>query len=802
MLKRSFFWGLGLLATATLMLEIVLTRIFSVIMWYHMSLVSVSMAMFGMTLGALIVHRRPEAFRPERAGRACARYAMFFGLAIVVSLLVCLNTPFRVDASVRGASLNGFFVIVYWNAVAATPFVFSGICVCTALTRFPAQVGRLYAADLAGASVGCLAVVALLDRMDALSAVVLIAAVAALASVAFAVAAGERLGLVWRAAGLIGLAGLALVNCSTHSIRIQYTLDRFVGNDVPRHSVWNAFSYVTVSRPINGRHYHGAGSRSREAPDSPSSYLNITMDTRASTAMVHFDGDWSHLDWLNYDATNIVHQLRDDGPALAIGSGGGRDVLSALIHSRGQRRVVGIDINPVMIDLLTRLEAAFAGHLERLPDVVFHNDEARSWVTRSVDRFQVIAIPLVDTSAASAAGAYALTENSLYTVEAIELFFDHLSDDGILSISRWWFHGVLGETHRLAGLAAAALRARGVHDPRAYLTIVRGDDLATLLMSRTPLTEEDRQKLRVAADRYGFEILLSPTDGRPDLIAAVTDPDWSSRPAVRAANVAPPTDDQPFFFHSYKIANLFSSLPDAAGTAQWDRDAMIILGGLVVLVSVLVVGVLIVPLLYARRQSALRLGLREVQALVFFTAIGFAFMLFEAAQMQRLNIFLGYPIYALTVALFALLLSSSLGSVVAGRVFNRRGPASLPWLLGCLLGVLIVIGIATVPVMHQFEAASTPVRIAVAALLIAPAGFFMGMAFPLGLRLCERATSVSLAWFWAVNGMASTCAAVYGIALSISWGFTVTYWTSVACYLVAAAVGGALARATPAALAT
>ena len=800
MVRKTFLFGLATVAASTLMLEIVLTRVFSVIMWYHMSLVAVSMAMFGMTLGALVVHRRPEWFRPENVARACSRSALWFGLSTLLSLLTCLNTPFRVN-TIKGLSLNSLYIIVYWISVAALPFVFSGICICAALTRFPRSVGKLYASDLVGAALGCLAIVWLLSMTDALSAIMLVGALTIVGSLAFALGNAGRATLVGRTVLALGVSALALWNNQTHAIRVQYALSTYIGGDTLKHEYWNSFSYVGVSEPIYTRFFHGGGSRAGEAPFSESAYLYITMDTRASTPMVHFNGRWEDVAWLMYDGTNLVHNIRSDGPVLVVGTGGGRDVLSALLPTRGQRTVVGVDINPIMIDLLTHTEADFSGHLDKLPHTSLFNDEARSWVARSNQKFQVITIPLVDTSAASAAGAYALTENSLYTVEAFELFWDHLQDDGVISVSRWWNAGRMGEVHRLAGLAAETLRRKGITDTRQHVVMGGGGGLATLLLSKRPFSPAELDALDAAAGKYGFGFGLTPRGGDPTVIAAVENPAWpAGEKLAKFVDVSPPTDDRPFFFHSYKMSNLFRSddINDKAGVAQWDKDAMVILLALVILVTVLAIAVVVVPWVAEQRKVGGAKRSTQLAAVGYFAAIGVAFMFFEVAQMQRLNLFLGYPIYALTVVLFGLLLSSSLGAYLFGRLARVDevgiAPGLIRRVLTATVTLLLLLGLATVPITRHFMSSTTPVRIVVAALLVAPAGVFMGMFFPLGLRLCADRELMSLAWYWAVNGMASTCAAVYGIALAISIGFGVTYWGAVLAYIVAGALAVRLVR--------
>jgi len=829
---RSAFWGLALVTGATMMLQVVLTRIFSVVLWYHMSLVAVSMAMFGMTVGAMIVHYRPDVFTPDRAAAACSRHAMRFALYMVVALLFCLNTP----CEVRTTPL-GLLWMALWMSVAASPFVFSGICVCVMLTRFPTAVGRLYAFDLAGAAAGCLAVVWLLDYLDAPSAVLATAALAATGAALFALPLGDDgMPMVTTAPGagnasavsqaesrgmhrparlrfaVAGLLAVAtLVNTAVQPVRIRYTPGNYVGDDVPyRHAWWNVFSYVTVTEPHRGATLWGPGDKT--VWDHSREHLFVQMDTRASTAMANFNGDYATAQWLMDDATSVVHNLRSDGPALVIGSGGGRDILTALVPSRGARSVVGVDINPRMIGLLSDVEVEFSGGIGRLPNVDLHVDEARSWLARNDRPFQVITIPLVDTSVAGTAGAFALTENSLYTVEAFRLFLSRLTDDGILSVSRWWYSGRIGETQRLVGLAAAALRASGVEHPEQHLTIVRGGDLATLMVSRRPLTADDGAKLAAACDAHGFEVLLLPpaasgAAAAPDLALlppgvrilhqAARDPDWWKTSSFSSlVDLSPSTDERPFFFHSYRMRNVLfggylageSSVSDAnAGVAFFDHNAMLVLATLLTALALLTTAVFAWPLVGS--------GLAAAPSLAYFGAIGLGFMFFESSQLQRLSIFLGNPVYALTVVLFTLLLSSSLGASIAGRLWERLGAGCLAPVAGAMLVTLLAIGLATPLVTQHFEGSPTLVRIASAALLMAPAGVFMGMFFPIGLRLVEGSGRVPLAWCWGINGMTSTFAAVAAIAVSISFGVSATFWLGAMCYAGAGMIGLTLRRA-------
>ena len=162
------------------MFEVLLTRIFSVTMWYHFAFVAISVAMFGLSVGATLVYLFPKYFTPERAKEHMARFSQFFALAAITSFLAHVTVPF-----IPERTLAGIASIVFTYAVIAVPFVLSGICVCLALTSFPQQIGKIYAADLTGAAMGCIVLLYALDVTDAAGAVFVVAFLASLGAVCF-----------------------------------------------------------------------------------------------------------------------------------------------------------------------------------------------------------------------------------------------------------------------------------------------------------------------------------------------------------------------------------------------------------------------------------------------------------------------------------------------------------------------------------------------------------------------------------------------------------------------------------------
>ena len=198
--------------------------------------------------------------------------------------------------------------------------------------------------------------------------------------------------------------------------------------------------------------------------------LMLMIDATAGTVMTAYDGDPQTVEHLKYDLTNLVHYLRG-GKVLVIGAGGGRDILSALAF--GQESVVAVEMNGATLGVAYDEFADYTGNLADDPRVTLVHDEARSWLARTETSFDVIQLSLTDTWAATAAGAFVLAENSLYTVEAWRLLLGRLTDAGVATCSRWYFQERPGEIYRLVALAARALADLGVEDPRRHMLLVR-----------------------------------------------------------------------------------------------------------------------------------------------------------------------------------------------------------------------------------------------------------------------------------------------------------------------------------------
>ena len=603
--RLRFYAGVGFVTAATLMLQIVETRIISVTSWYHLAFFVISIAMFGLTAGAVWVYLRREASRPEELSYHLSVASLGFALATVLALLVQLTIVTSLPASVMS-----FVVWVQFAVALSLPFFFSGIVVSLALTRSPYPVGVVYGVDLCGAALGCLGALVLLNLVSGPSAVLWIAALAAAGGLLFS---GAKPGGATRPSTIASrlhqrrwavfgaLCVLAAANSlTTAGVRPTVVKDKLERPEHIAYEKWNSFSRITVGH--SGKASPALWGRSSQLPPQEIEQRWMNIDGAAGTAVYRFSGNLDELSFLRYDVTNLAYAVPGLKTGAVIGVGGGRDLLSARLF--GVSEVVGVEINPIFIDLLTRHFADYTA-IGRQPGITFEVDEARSWFARTDRSFDIIQMSLIDTWAATGAGAFTLSENGLYTVEAWRIFLERLTPEGVFTVSRWYAPGEVNETGRMVSLAVATLQDLGAVEPKRHLFIAASENVATLVMSRKPLSDQALAALAGAAATYDFPSSSAPRPRRPrrccESIVAAPDRTALER-AIRGSylDLSPPTDARPFFFNQLRLARLLDqdvfALASRPGVYGGNLHATLTLAMLILISAILVAATIVVPL--------------------------------------------------------------------------------------------------------------------------------------------------------------------------------------------------------------
>jgi hypothetical protein len=768
-INRMALVGIAAVSSALLMTELALTRIFSVTMYYHFAFLAISIALFGLSASGVLVY----VFRTHLARRDTRALLAFGALLHSTATLVALACLVRIRVGLDYSPRNLFLMLAIY-VLASLPFVTGGAVVSLSFARLSDRINVLYASDLLGAALGCLLLIPLLNGVGAPGVVMTAATLSLLAALCFAPARLRR------RVALVAVVVLALPTAVQLAGRSPFEVVDTKGHlgDRILFSKWNSFSRVAVyDRP------HGDWSLSPAFSGPRIESLFMDIDSAASTPLVKSTGHLPDARSLRYELTAIAYHLVEAPggfSALVIGPGGGRDLLSALVF--GATQIDGVEINPIIArDVMLDRFGTYSGGIYKDPRVAIHVDDGRSFVRRSPRQYDVIQASLVDTWAATAAGAYTLTENSLYTSEAFGEYLDHLSDRGVLTITRWVFDGL-----RLVSLAQAACAARGL-DASRHLAIIRFDRVATFLLKKTPFTDAEVSTLQQVARDLDFEVLYAPgLSGLETASDSVeSDPVEMVRSGTSAADyrrlilatdrerfladypldIRPTTDDRPFFFHTTRLAKQFDV---AFGRTMLFGNGLSALLTLFGISAALVVLFVLGPLVL----SAGRPGEGWAAWLIYFGALGAGFMLLEVALLQQFVLLLGHPVYSLTVTLFSLLLGTGIGSFISRRVSSDRVKAATGRVLVAIAAVALMAPFVIPRVIDWAIPWPLPFRIALAVALLLPLGILLGIPLPGGMRLLTAQRPEIIPWGWGLNGAFSVVGATLAIFIAMNWGFS------------------------------
>jgi hypothetical protein len=774
----DIYIGVFLISFTSLALEVTLTRILSVTTWYYLAFFAISTALLGMTVGAVIVYLKPDFFTKERLNsslaRACSGYAAIMPLSLVLLCLIPIQTSLSV------IWLCAFIVV---TLACALPFCFSGVVVSAVLTKSLLPIGKLYASDLIGAALGCLFVLGGLTVMDAPSLVLLCGAIGVLASLCFAWRNLSRSKRVRNFVIFLLFVLIASANAATNlGIRPVAAKGRIDDAASIYLDKWNSFSRVVVHQlSLRPPQYWGP---SPLAPQDPIYQYYMNIDGEAGTTLQRF-ASLGDIDHLRYDVTNAAYYLRPTGTACVIGVGGGRDIQSAILF--GHEKVVGIDVNPVFISLLQNEMKDFAG-IAGHPGVTLVADEARSYLSRTPTQYSIIQMSLIDTFASTGSGAFTLSENALYTTEAWKIFLGRLTDDGVFTVSRWYGTGNLGETGRLVSLAVATLLQTGVNHPAEHIAMLTSGNIATLIVSKQPFSEQDIATLHKVSSSLIFNAAIMPGTLPENRILRnmVTSESMSALNAAIAnepLNYQPTTDENPYFFNMLRLDRIPQIYPAVPGVIYGNLLASVTLIGLIVSLFLLTILMVFLPLIIQSRQKHSSQNRSPIlwPAVFYFSLIGAGFMFVEIGLTQKLSVFLSHPIYALGILLFTIIASTGVGSLLSERIPLTRSlwKFLLPVILA--LAILLVRSILSA-LMSSMVSAPMANKIAVSILTIFPLGILMGAFFPMGMRLVQATNTSEMPWYWAVNGTWGVLCSALAVFVSIYSGISYNFYLAAFCY--------------------
>lgn len=791
MVTRPPVFAICLLSACVLAYEVLLTRLFSIVLWHHFAYMIISAALLGYGASGTTLTLLKEKLVPRFAG---VYLTAALGLAILMpsAFLLAQQVPFNPLELPWDKTQLAKLLAVY--LLMMLPFFCGGLGIGLMLSRFGTEAGRIYAFDILGAGIGSLGVIGLLFLFQPHQVMGALTALALLASTVAVIELGMQ--PRWLREALLGLAVLAAVTLPAAGLQVlpsaykdlSQTLN-IVGMRVTeeRSSPLGKITVVESER-IPFRHAPGM---SLNATGEPPPQLGVFVDGDGPVALTRFDGNLAPLAYLGDLTSALPFHVLEHPRVLVLGAGTGSDVLQALYH--GATAIDAVELDQNIIDLVRKRFHDFAGGLYNRPDVHVHSAEARGFVNTSRKRYDLIQVALLDSFGTASAGLYGLSESYLYTVEAFQRYLGNLNPDGMLAVTRW-LSLPPRDALKLFATAVYALEQSGVANPAARLVMIRGWKTVTLLVKNSDFTATEIAAIKTFSRTRSFDLGYFPGMGadeanrynlleRPELFEgalALLGPQREFFIDRYKFYIEPATDDRPYFFRFFKwsaAAELFS-LREQGGLPLLDW-------GYPLLVATLAqaMGASLLLILAPLALSRCRRTLPPWRAALYFLAIGLAFMFMEIAFIQKFVLFLSHPLYAVAVVLCAFLIFAALGSWLSWR--HQRAGGNGRWVRRAVLtmAAIALLYLAILPVLFQaLIHLPDAAKIAISVTLIAPLAVCMGTPFPTGMTQLARMAKDSIPWAWAINGFASVVGAVLATLLAIHMGFAVVILSAILIY--------------------
>lgn len=801
-----FLAGAGVVA-----LEILLTRVFSVVTWYHFASMAIAVSMFGISVGGLLPYllRRGVAERdrftgvPARLGMALAAASSLFTiLPYGILLLFARNPlwasrllsifhqtyyePFRGTAA-RISSASDTLQVGALLLLFSLPFMGAGAIFALAFTD-RGKEGRTYLSVMAGSAAGVAAYLAAMRAGSGPAAFLFVAALFSLSAASFAwkrpnqprdgdvpAKSTHRSGEIdllrrsvpvprfssprFSVAGClvcaVFLALFGFLEARYGFAEIRFARGRYEPGML--WSRWDGVSRVAVY-PVSGEESTKAwGVSPRYAGPAPEQ-IGMVVDDTGYTALFGTGRSPESMAAFRGNVASAAYHVREGARALIIGPGGGKDILCAL--SSGAGSVTAVEVNPLVVRAADEVFGEFTGRPYRMPGVRAVVAEGRNFLASDRTRYDVLQMTQVFGRVPPSAGAFTMSEDHLHTVEAFRGYLSHLSDDGILTITRFLHER---RVWRILALAREALALQGSPDPALHVVAVRDRGIVNFLIRRTPWTTTDLAATHRFSETMGFSVLFSPDRPATGLPARILR--GEDDPRDRPFDFSAPTDDRPFYYYTLRPEAFLS--PEVRRGGEFEDRAVAMLRGFLISAGGLCLLFLIVPgALLSRREP----GASPVASSVYMFLVGLAYVVWEIVMIRRLALLFGAPVLSLAVGLFLILAFSAAGGYLAGRPETRiRG---VRMAAGTVAGTawLFLAGTA----LGAFAGVSVPVRVLVAAVYVLPPSLLMGRFFPTGLRRYATRGGGTTPFLFAANGAASVLGAAFTQALSLNAGYGAT----------------------------
>ncbi len=730
MLLSIFFTSISLF-----LYQVILTRIYSTILSYHYVFLITSLAVFGLGIGSIIsyVLRKYEKFAFQISNKAKSWKDSIEMLSTLLSLSF-------ITSFVMIYFLSFTNNVVIYIILGIAPFIFGGLIYSILFTTFTDISGKLYFIDLIGSGIGSVVVILLLNQTGMFRTVLTLSIVAFIPTLILP--SFKKIRVVSYILPIILIGGLLLPNQYINSIEKS-----FKGITENAHKTYGNLKRNGMSPEIIYSKWN-AFSRTDVIQYDDEEKMIVTIDGSANAPMYKFDGNIESLERYKSSISFLPFSIGKNNKTLLIGSGGGSDVLYAL--AGGSKDITAVEINTASIDAVKAF-GEYNGNIYNRPEVKVYGEDGRSFVRKSKDKYDLIFMSLVMTNTTQGVG-YSLSENYIYTVEAMGDYLDHISDNGKIA----FLAHDSSDLSKIIATAIQALEERGIplkETPNyiaVFSDVMKGHGSIEMhspvvIIKNTAYSQEESNALKSLATKNGSLTIYAPLVYEEGPLNYIKQGQLSLKEFINnfGINVTPATDNNPYFYNYNK------GVPTI----------------LIFILVVVMVGSLVMFTPFVIKK-------RAIKQTTYFGLLGMGYMMIEIPLIQKFILYLGHPTLAFTFVLAALLVGSGIGGYYSHiKIFNKLKTFYLPPAMVAFINIILLLSLEFI---FQSTATLNIVgRISIAVILVMLQGFFMGMPFPRGIKLLGKSGKNELVpVMWGVNGITSVIGSVLSTVLSMLIGFT------------------------------
>jgi len=788
-LNLRFMAGIFFISSATLSLEICLTRYFTISQQYHFAFWVVSIAFLGYGTSGSFLAFLKKIHSIDRE-KFLSISSLLYSLSIFLIFLLTNIIPF--DFIKLSWDKNQIFLIFIYYFFLSIPFLFAGLTISFAITRCPEQVNKIYFSDLLGAGIGTMVSLFIFMPAGDKGIILFISFLALFSSFLFS----TKRSLIFKgllALIMLGEVGLFVCTPSWLGFRISPFKALPVALRYPnaKHmfTKWNSISRVDIIESPAARFAPGLSLLyTKKLPHQ----LGLSIDGGELTSVTQLNNlQDPSLEYLSHLPSSLPYSILKMPRTLIIEPKGGADVISALVNNAPLIKV--IESNPLIVKIMRKDLASFSGNLYLNKNIQVITANTRTALIKEKDSFDLITFSLTDVFGPSGTGLYGFGENYLFTVESFLNILNRLSPEGITSISLYLLPPPRQEIRVLATWIEALEKNK--KDPASHIIAIRSWGTITYLIKKTPFSKEEIKITKNNAEKSLFDLVYYPgikaeevniynKFDKPlyyNLTLQILSPSKRKNFYKNYIfQVKPVSDNRPFFSNFFKI-NKIKTTYKALGQKWLPFLSGEFLVPLLLIQSAIIAFILIFLPFFPFRKAKKSSGKTLLKVLFYFSLIGMSFMFVEITLIQKFILFLGHPLYSVSIIIFSLLFSSGLGSFFSKKILGKNLKKNLTLsliLCACFISTILI---SSKFLYDNFIGFNIYIKVPLTFLVVFPLGFLMGFPFPTGIRLMQNEQKKLIPWAWAVNAFSSVICSILALIIAFLGGYNLV--------LILAAVG-------------